>query len=139
LAAAAAAWRQRSRGGSSAAAAQPRRWLWQRGGSGGSLVAAWRQGQQQAAWQQRGGGVSSSLAGADWRRWQHCCSRRCSIYWVSKIAICCAIAHYFRNMAMPFFYVKLTNSLFYSYLFYRQQSSALVDKRCVFLVNTCLF
>jgi hypothetical protein len=58
---------------------------------------------------------------------------------VSTIDLHHAMAHDLCNMAMQFFYMKLTYSLFYLYLFYRQRISVPADNRYVFLVNTCPF
>jgi hypothetical protein len=51
---------------------------------------------------------------------------------VSTINLHQAMAHDLHNMVMQFVYMKLTYSLFYLYLFYRQQISMLADNRYVF-------
>jgi hypothetical protein len=56
---------------------------------------------------------------------------------VSTIDLHHAMAHDLRNTVIHIFYMKLTYSLFYLYLFYRQRISVLADNRYVFLVNTC--
>jgi hypothetical protein len=54
---------------------------------------------------------------------------------VSTIHLHYVMAHDLRNMAMQFFYMKLTYSLFCLYSFYRQWISAPADNRYVFLVK----
>jgi hypothetical protein len=58
---------------------------------------------------------------------------------VSTIDLHHAMALNLRNMAIHFFYMKLSYSLFYLYLFYRQRISTPADNRYLFLVNTCPF
>jgi hypothetical protein len=58
---------------------------------------------------------------------------------VSAIAVCRTIDLDLRNTAMQFFYVKLSNSLFYCLLFFRPLTGVHRDKRYVFLLNTCAF
>ena len=59
---------------------------------------------------------------------------------VSAIAVCRAIDLDLRNTAIQFFYVKLSNSLFYCLLFYRLLTSVHRDKRYVFFIkHLCFF
>ena len=59
---------------------------------------------------------------------------------VSAIAVCRAIDLDLRNTAMQFFYVKLSNSLFYCLLFYRPLTGVHRDKRYVFFIkHLCFF
>ena len=51
---------------------------------------------------------------------------------VNTIDLHHAMAHDLHNMVMQFVYMKLSYSLFYLYLFYRQRISAPTDNRYVF-------
>ena len=62
-----------------------------------------------------------------------------SILQVSGIAVQPVIVHDLCNIVMLSFYVKPTNHLFYSLLFYVEWLGVLADKRRVFGVITCPF